>query len=176
MTPEHFAQTVVEDYNLPASYHNVITKSIQDQLSDFRAHSGQYDGDGDIASPILVNLGLGGGGEDTLRKGILEGDEDRWWAEWRKRLLVIEESAAKGAKKGKGRKRKAVDDGAEGDVEDAGDGCDDDGWLMNWDKPEAVEEVDEQAMHEDMRILVKVFTFYFFTFREGSGLNRFVCA
>lgn len=67
MTPEHFAQTVVEDYNLPANYHNVITKSIQDQLSDFRAHSGQYDGDGDIASPILVNLGLGLGSAAAAR-------------------------------------------------------------------------------------------------------------
>lgn len=55
-----------------------------------------------------------------------------------------------------------MDEGAEGDVEDAGEGCDDDGWAMNWDKPEVVE-VDEQAMHEDMRILVKVFTFFFFS-------------
>jgi SWI/SNF-related matrix-associated actin-dependent regulator of chromatin subfamily B protein 1 len=160
VTPEHFAQTVVEDYNLPASYHNVITKSIQDQLSDFRAHSGQYDGDsGDMASPILANLGLGGGGEDTLKKGTLKGGDERWWAEWRKRLIIIEDGAVK--KTGKGRKRRKVfdggNDGADGDEEDAGDGCDDDNMSMNRERSEVVDEVDQRAMHEDMRILIKVF-------------------
>jgi hypothetical protein len=55
VTPENFAQTVVEDYNLSSNYHAVITKSIQDQLSDFRAHSGLYDVDSGepMSSPIM---------------------------------------------------------------------------------------------------------------------------
>ncbi|KIJ63657.1 hypothetical protein HYDPIDRAFT_29449 [Hydnomerulius pinastri MD-312] len=39
ITPELFAQTLVEDYALAPSYHGVITKSIQEQLSDFKAHA-----------------------------------------------------------------------------------------------------------------------------------------
>ena len=39
MTPEHFAQTIVEDYGFAQNMHSLITKSIQEQLSDYRAHS-----------------------------------------------------------------------------------------------------------------------------------------
>ncbi|KAI6107765.1 hypothetical protein EDD16DRAFT_1488534 [Pisolithus croceorrhizus] len=38
ITPEMFAQTLVEDYSLLPTYHSVIVKSIQEQLSDFKAH------------------------------------------------------------------------------------------------------------------------------------------
>lgn len=38
ITPEMFAQTLVEDYALSPTYHSVITKLIQEQLSDFKAH------------------------------------------------------------------------------------------------------------------------------------------
>jgi SWI/SNF-related matrix-associated actin-dependent regulator of chromatin subfamily B protein 1 len=40
-----FAQTLVEDYALASSYHSVITKSIQEQLSDFKAHVASVDAD-----------------------------------------------------------------------------------------------------------------------------------
>ncbi|EIW79898.1 hypothetical protein CONPUDRAFT_43119, partial [Coniophora puteana RWD-64-598 SS2] len=43
ITPEHFAQTVVEDYALAQSYHGLITKSIQEQLSDYKAHTATLD-------------------------------------------------------------------------------------------------------------------------------------
>ncbi|KAJ3500886.1 hypothetical protein NMY22_g19112 [Coprinellus aureogranulatus] len=43
ITPDVFAQSVVEDYGLPAAYHSVIVKSIQEQLSDFKAHSWTFD-------------------------------------------------------------------------------------------------------------------------------------
>ncbi|TEB19548.1 hypothetical protein FA13DRAFT_346419 [Coprinellus micaceus] len=39
ITPDVFAQSVVEDYGLPAAYHGTIVKSIQEQLSDFKAHT-----------------------------------------------------------------------------------------------------------------------------------------
>ncbi|KAG9313819.1 hypothetical protein JVU11DRAFT_6182 [Chiua virens] len=45
ITPEMFAQTLVEDYSLAPTYHSVITKSIQEQLSDFKAHMASIDTD-----------------------------------------------------------------------------------------------------------------------------------
>lgn len=45
ITPEMFAQTLVEDYALSPTYHSVITKSIQEQLSDFKAHIASIDTD-----------------------------------------------------------------------------------------------------------------------------------
>lgn len=45
ITPEHFAQTLIEDYALPQSYQGVITRAIQEQLSDFKAHIASMDGD-----------------------------------------------------------------------------------------------------------------------------------
>ena len=39
ITPEIFAQSIVDDYSLSQNYHPIITKSIQDQLSDYKAHS-----------------------------------------------------------------------------------------------------------------------------------------
>lgn len=55
ITPELFAQTIVEDYNLAANYHGLITKAIQDQLSDFKAHHV----DGALAGLVAANA-LGG--------------------------------------------------------------------------------------------------------------------
>ncbi|KAF9224771.1 SNF5-domain-containing protein [Gyrodon lividus] len=43
ITPEMFAQTLIEDYALAPSYHSVVTKSIQEQLSDFKAHVASVD-------------------------------------------------------------------------------------------------------------------------------------
>ncbi|KAJ7099593.1 hypothetical protein B0H15DRAFT_771273 [Mycena belliarum] len=76
VSPDHFAQTVVEDYNLSPSHHGVIVKAIQDQLSDYRAHSAHYDGD---SWDMTVS-------DDTLRRGKLEGESAAWWCQWRKRL------------------------------------------------------------------------------------------
>lgn len=45
ITPEHFAQTLVEDYALAQNYHGVITRAIQEQLSDYKAHITSVDGD-----------------------------------------------------------------------------------------------------------------------------------
>jgi SWI/SNF-related matrix-associated actin-dependent regulator of chromatin subfamily B protein 1 len=161
---------VVEDYNLSANYHAVIVKSITDQLNDFKAHSGLYDGDGaELSSPILGIVGVGlKPGEDTLKQGTLDEENEKWWREWRKRLRVVERG---GARKAKGRKRRKVVrevDGAEGDVEDDGmdvETDDDDSMSMAWEKekplPLEAIDVDEQMMHEDMRILIRVGFFYY---------------
>lgn len=76
VTPEHFAQSLVEDYNLSSNYHSVITRSIQEQLVDFKAHSNNYDGEGgDYYST-----------EDTLQTGTLDDQHASWWEVWRGKL------------------------------------------------------------------------------------------
>ncbi|KAJ6463898.1 hypothetical protein C8R45DRAFT_1024536 [Mycena sanguinolenta] len=134
ISPEHFAQTVVEDYNLSHSYHAVITKAIQDQLSDYRAHSSNYEGDSwDLAVT-----------EDTLRAGTLEGESAAWWSAWRKRLRT-EYGFGRAGRNGKTHKRRKVV--KEDDDMDAAD-----------ERPMAVEEFtfDPEALHDDMRILIRL--------------------
>ncbi|KAJ7028706.1 hypothetical protein C8F04DRAFT_963603 [Mycena alexandri] len=134
ISPEDFAQTVVEDYNLASSYHGIITKAIQDQLSDYRAHSANYDGDSwDVAVT-----------EDTLRAGTLEGESAAWWSAWRKRLRSGRAAAGKGHKH---KRRKVVLDEEEDDDMEAAD-----------ERPMAVEDFtfDQRALTDDMRILVKL--------------------
>jgi SWI/SNF-related matrix-associated actin-dependent regulator of chromatin subfamily B protein 1 len=151
----------------------VIVKSINDQLSDFKAHSGLYDGDGtELSSPILGIVGVGlKPGEDTLKQGTLDEENEKWWADWRKRLRVVEKGGGRKTKVRKTKRRKIatkVTDGTEGDVED-GFGMDvetEDDKSTVWEKPLPLEEIDvnEQMMHEDMRILVRVRAFSFSLF------------
>jgi SWI/SNF-related matrix-associated actin-dependent regulator of chromatin subfamily B protein 1 len=140
VTPENFAQSVVDDYGLPSSYHSVITKSIQDQLSDFKAHSANYDGEGgDLPT------------ETTIEKGSLDEDDVTWWNSWRRRLRTPSGHVRIGkAAGGKARKRRKVDKAALSDIPVEMEG--------KKERPLGVEEieVDEKAMHEEMRILIKV--------------------
>ncbi|TFK53091.1 SNF5-domain-containing protein [Heliocybe sulcata] len=71
VTPEIFAQSIVDDYNMPQSYHSTIVKSIQEQLSDSRVHS--TDGEVHDSEP---------------QAGVLGEEEAAWWEGWRKRLRV----------------------------------------------------------------------------------------
>jgi len=156
VTIENFAQTIVEDYNISSSYHAIIVKSIQDQLTDFKMHSGLYDLDGgELPEP---------GDEDLPRRGLLEGDDQGWWTGWRQRLGQC--GKGKGKQKSKGRLKKRLKavrdesvDGADGDVEDWADGDDVD-MEKPWQKerPLRIDEIEviESTMHEDMRILIKV--------------------
>jgi SWI/SNF-related matrix-associated actin-dependent regulator of chromatin subfamily B protein 1 len=73
ITPEMFAQSVVEDYNLPSSTQVIITKAIQEQLSDFKAH--MPDGMDDIVE-----------GNVELMKPEFNEDDRIWWEGWKKRL------------------------------------------------------------------------------------------
>ena len=145
VTPEAFAQSVVEDYGLTPSYHAVITKSIQDQLSDFRIHSENPDGDFDEADVDIV-------------KGELDEEDAAWWELWRKRLRTARgfvNSARRVTGKNRKRKRVMKDDtsvtGRPMDVDDI--------------------ELDETTMHEDMRILIKACRF----FKFQTMLETYVC-
>jgi SWI/SNF-related matrix-associated actin-dependent regulator of chromatin subfamily B member 1 len=148
----------------------VIVKSINDQLSDFKAHSGLYDGDGsELSSPIMGIVGVGlKPGENPLKQGTLDEENEKWWAEWRKRLRIVERGRRKMMKGRKAKRRKIAvsmivkEDGTEGDVED-GPGMDLETEDMEWDKPLPLEEIDinEQMMHEDMRILIRVSRLFF---------------
>lgn len=157
VTPEVFAQSVVEDYALSPNYHAVITKSIQDQLSDFRAHSGLFDLDADVPMPVVdLNEKEAEPTAGTLGAGDDEGA--RWWARWRSRVGRAARGRTKARERSKrARKRRRVegdDEGVEGDVEE-----DDDAW----DKGKKLDEmeVDEAKLQEEMRILIRVCCFFF---------------
>lgn len=133
ITPEIFAQTIVEDYNLSPTYHSVIVKSIQDQLSDYKAHSSNYDGEGGEFSSAV----------DTVQTGNVGGDNAAWWESWRKRLRTeygFTRSGKRGVSANKSRKNRKMTKGEEMDS------------IMTEEDLDA----DESSMHEDMRILIKV--------------------
>ncbi|KDQ50935.1 hypothetical protein JAAARDRAFT_199488 [Jaapia argillacea MUCL 33604] len=141
VTPEIFAQSVVDDYNLAQSYHAIITKSIQEQLSDYKAHSTLLGGDEDQAIDVDAKATEKGNGQLDDRDAL-------WWESWRKRLRVSSKGAfARKARRvtGKGRKRKpghATDNESDADI----------------DRMMAVEDFDgsERSMHEEMRIVIKL--------------------
>ncbi|PPQ68608.1 hypothetical protein CVT24_005426 [Panaeolus cyanescens] len=83
VTPEIFAQSVVDDYGLAASYHSTIVKSIQEQLSDYKTHSGIYDVDHDLQE-------TGG-----VIRGKLGEEEATWWEAWRKAVKTGSTRAAR---------------------------------------------------------------------------------
>ncbi|KAJ7628439.1 SNF5-domain-containing protein [Roridomyces roridus] len=130
ISPEDFAQTVVEDYKLAPTYHSVIVKTIQDQLSDFRAHSANYDGD---SWDVTVT-------EDTLKPGALDGESAAWWSAWRKRLRTEYTAGRR-----KGYKRRKVE--REDDDMDEAD-----------ERPMSVEEFtfDRKALQDDMRVVIRL--------------------
>ncbi|KAJ7188657.1 hypothetical protein C8R46DRAFT_877300 [Mycena filopes] len=136
VSPEHFAQTVVEDYNLAPIYHGVIVKSIQDQLSDYRAHSANYEGD---SWNVLKSAD-----HNNTGAGTLEGESAEWWSNWRKRLRTEYRFVRKekmGREQERRKRRKIVKDE---ETEN--------------EQPMAVEDFDviEKSLHEDMRILIRL--------------------
>jgi SWI/SNF-related matrix-associated actin-dependent regulator of chromatin subfamily B member 1 len=70
ITPEMFAQSVVDDYNLPQSSASTITKAIQEQLSDFKAHTIESVEDDGFFGAALAR----------------SADDDIWWERWRNGL------------------------------------------------------------------------------------------
>lgn len=147
ITPEIFAQSIVDDYALAQNYHAIITKAIQDQLSDYKAHSTTFGGDADADVPAMTD-------EVVLQGEIDAEDEAAWWETWRKdvrRTKVPVGFAC--AKPEAGRKRRKV-------VKDeAGENA---GVDMLMGPPPEVPvradefEEDESKMREEMRILIKV--------------------
>ena len=109
------------------SYLSVIVKSIQDQLSDFQAHTT------DLVPEAEV---------ESLMQGRLDENEKGWWDKWRKELPTI-------AKRPKevlvtGRKRRKIN--ANVKVERDPDAP----------ATVADIEVDEKEQLEEMRILIRV--------------------
>lgn len=167
ITPEVFAQTVVEDYALAPSYHTVIVKSIQEQLSDFRSHTVAYstvedsDSDDEVAHSTAAI------------KGELDPDDAQWWEMWRRRVKTIEGSQKRAeeeennrrrrsASRGKQKVKKEEDDGDVAilaDNEEDNEDNEEDSEKVDEDlfKPLNVDDikVDERVMYEDMRILIK---------------------
>jgi SWI/SNF-related matrix-associated actin-dependent regulator of chromatin subfamily B protein 1 len=74
ITPEIFAQSLVDDYALAPSYLSVIVKSIQDQLSDFQAHTTDLAPDAEV---------------ETSVRGQLDENDKGWWDKWRKEVPTI---------------------------------------------------------------------------------------
>lgn len=151
ITPELFAQTVVEDYQLAPSYHTAIVKSIQEQVSDYKAHSTLYDGEGGEY--------LGDDNDPSLtERGLLDVEDAIWWENWRKRLRTEYGFVKTGKGAGKGRRKRKVNHAKEGSAEDADIEDATDLEPVIDETSMAVDDfrVDERKMAEDMRIIIKV--------------------
>lgn len=176
ITPEMFAQTLVEDYSLLSSYHSVIVKSIQEQLSDFKAH--MVDMDWKVPPSAVettqsedpkieeldesgledkVNCGTvdrvecsldSNGDSPIIGKGILDEEEVRWWESWRKRCR--KEAFSRSATLTNRRKKRKVATGAASNSEISTTKDDNASRMVD------EFELDEKKMHEDLRILIKL--------------------
>lgn len=200
VTPEAFAQTIVEDYTLAPSYHNIIVKAIQDQLSDFKAHSANYDGESGELLPSSPSLSTdhNNNDDDDIQdqncpmRGLLDDESIAWWMTWRKRNEAAaarhhssSHRRAGGINNKQQRKKRkiVVDPDEDGDSHMFGDNEQEDDTEIEEEekkkktkkmakamlsdlvedddddfKPMTLSEIkiDEQAMHEDIRILIKV--------------------
>ncbi|KAI0664168.1 hypothetical protein C8Q70DRAFT_945855 [Cubamyces menziesii] len=140
ITPEIFAQSVVDDYGLAPSYHAVITKSIQEQLSDYKAHSATFGEDG-----VMIDE------EEEVVRGKIADEDAPWWEAWRKRVRskALYKIAAPPEIRSRKRRKVVKEETAERPDALAGPAG---------DVPMAVDdfEEDENLMHEEMRILVKL--------------------
>lgn len=137
ITPEIFAQSIVDDYSLAPNYHTVITKTIQDQLSDYKAHSTTFGEDGF---------------DDVVLKGQIEDEDGMWWDTWKGHVRsdVLLKSWEPRSDTRSRKRRKIVKDEVEEPTEvPSAPGLD---VYMSVDEFEE----DESKTLEEMRILVKV--------------------
>ncbi len=107
----------------------MIVKSIQDQLSDFQAHTTDLVLDDDDDT-------------ESLLRGRLDEPERTWWDKWRKELPSIVKRPKEALVTG--RKRRKVEASAK--------------VVRNPDAPATVAdiEVDDKEQQEEMRILIRV--------------------
>ena len=141
VTPEIFAQSLIEDYGIGHSYHTTITKSIQEQLSDYKAHSAT------LSESLETGWESVGGGKMS---GILKDDEAHFWEVWRKHLTSCARrlplsKVERETPSGRAKKRRKVMKGIHGGVAE--------GFI-----PIDVHEIefDEDKTREEMRILIRV--------------------
>jgi SWI/SNF-related matrix-associated actin-dependent regulator of chromatin subfamily B protein 1 len=160
--PEHFAQSLIEDYQLPISYRSTITKSIEDQLADYKTHSLLYDTDtGEPVNPNEVGPQL---------HGSLEDKDAQWWESWRKQLMaeyVLGRRRKRSERRGAGRKKRkgesaevqlhATTDGTFDETEDVKEEETEETDLQ--ERPLRLDEFPQSVhmpMPEDLRILIKL--------------------
>lgn len=121
-----FAQSVVDDYSLPLSSVSTITKAIQEQLSDFKAHTVEsVDDDGFF-------------GTTPARSA----DDDIWWERWRNGLRT--ENGTVRRKKRKTSSGQGRSDPTTSYIK-----------PESAERPATDQDQDDNSM-EEMRILVKV--------------------
>jgi len=175
ITPEMFAQTLVEDYSLTPSYHSVIVKTIQEQVSDFKAHTVDTDwkpptsgieispsDESRVEEPEVTRIEEQNTHEPVdniaqkpavhddsavIMRGTMDEEEIRWWESWQKRCTK-HPPARSIMLKNRRKKRKVVVDSAPSTKPAANDD----------NKPRTLNEfeIDENNVHEDLRILIKV--------------------
>ena len=142
ITPEIFAQSVVDDYALAPSYVAMITKAIQDQLSDYKAHSNTFGDDGVPQSPV----------EDVVMKGGMEGEEASWWEKWKDDVQkgAVAKTVSTDTEQRSRKRRKVVkdEDPESQNIPPA----------VDKERPMAVDEFedDDSKVLEELRILIKV--------------------
>ena len=133
----------MDDYGLAPSYHAIITKSVQEQLSDYKAHSTTFGEDGGMIDEP----------EEVLGGRIAAGEDAAWWHAWRKRVRAraLYRLPDPPLPEARTRKRRKVVKDETVERPDALAGS-------AGDAPMTVDdfEEDENLMHEEMRILVKV--------------------
>lgn len=175
ITPEMFAQTLVEDYSLSPTYHGVIVKTIQEQLSDFKAHMVDMDwkpsasaveispsDESRIEEPEVTRIEEQNTHEPVddvtqkadvqddsavIMRGTMDEEEIRWWESWQKRCTK-HPPARTIMLKNRRKKRKVVVDSSPSAKPAANDDS----------KPRTPNEfeIDENKVHEDLRILIKL--------------------
>lgn len=151
MTPEHFAQSLVEDYGLAPTYFGVIIKSMNDQLNDYKAHSARFDADG-IELP-LSSLEEKDSALCQPIRGTQCEEDVLWWSAFRKRKLSAPTVGTTTTRK----RRRIIKDEDEDEEDDwvtrvpiDVDGLkDEDGVVGDSDE-------EDSGMRDDMRILIKV--------------------
>lgn len=150
ITPEIFAQSIVDDYSLAPSFHTTITKAIQDQLSDYKAHLNTFGEDGLLHSPI----------EDVVENGKLDDEEAVWWEGWRKQVRSDVSYKQIGGGEGRSRKRRKV---VKEEAVEAPEIIKQSISAASTDAPMSVDdfEEDESKMNEELRILIKVSVFLY---------------
>ena len=137
---------MVEDYGLASSYHAVITKAIQDQLSDYKAHSATFGEDGAPQSPVDENSNV---------VGSLEDEEVKWWDGWRDKMRsgAAFKLPRPPAESHRRKRRKVVKD-----EEHDATAVPPPAPPVDKDQPMSVDdfEEDESKVLEELRILIKV--------------------
>jgi SWI/SNF-related matrix-associated actin-dependent regulator of chromatin subfamily B member 1 len=168
ITPEIFAQSLVDDFKLASHHGSTIAKAVHEQLME-------HDGSSEDAGAEAEAIPLGGesgdpGADDGRERGALDGVGEVWWRCWRKRIRTEDGYVKLGGEESEG----DVEAEEEGDADDEAAGAKQKtrrrrrrargrkfGVMVPeimGDLPMDVDEiaVDSSGIDEEMRILIKV--------------------